>query len=125
MGGDVRLSGTGRLRGRGLSEVNVSLSGHDMAVRYPAGLRSRLDADLSLTGGPKTFSLTGTVRVPRALYDLDVALQESVRTVAPAAASPALRAIGLDIHVVIAEPVLIRNNLAATSCGGITTPDGL
>jgi translocation and assembly module TamA len=117
-GGDVRLSGRGRLRGRALSDVSVSISGHDMALRYPAGLRSRLDADLSLTGGTGGARLAGKVRVSRALYDLDVALQESVRSVIAPEPSPVLRAIGLNIDVDIAEPVLIRNNLASLDVTG-------
>ena len=117
-GGDVRLSGGARLEGLALAEVAVNITGRDMALRYPAGLRSRVEADLSLTGRSGALQLGGRARVLRGLYDLYVALKQSVKVVAEAAPSAALRAIGLDVRVDLDTPILVRNKLAALEIGG-------
>jgi outer membrane protein insertion porin family len=119
-GGDVRMSGSGQLRGAALSTVSIAITGRNMALRYPAGLRSRIDADLSLRGGSGAFVLAGSVNVPRAVYDLDVALRDGV-SAASTEPSPALRAIGLDIRVDIPNPVMVRNNLADLGITGSLT----
>ncbi len=117
-GGGVSLSGGARLEGLAVADVAVDITGRDMALRYPAGLRSRVEADLSLKGRTGALQLAGQVRVLRGLYDLDVALQQTVKVVAQAAPSPTLRAIGLDVKVSLDSPVMVRNKLAVLELGG-------
>ncbi len=118
-GGEVTASGQGTLKGATLEELQVEIRGRDLALRYPAGLRSRLDADLVLERQGQGFLLAGDVKLLRGLYDLDVAIQETVKapTVKPQP-SPLLRSVSLDLRVVLESPVLIRNKLANLDIDG-------
>jgi len=118
-GGELKLAGTARLQGKALSDVDLKLSGRDVGLRYPEGLRTRLDLDLTLSGEPGALRLGGLVKAQRGLYDLDLALEESLlaKAVEPEE-SPLLRSIGLDLRVETVEPVQVRNNLARLEASG-------
>src|SRR6185295_17985427 len=91
----------------------------DMALRYPTGMRSRLDADLVFAGRTGAYSLTGTVTAQRGLYDLDVALGESLTAAAVVPEeSPFMRSVALDLRVQTAAPVQVRNNLTQLQARG-------
>lgn len=118
-GGNVTASGEARLRAASLETARIEIEGRDLNLRYPVGLKSRLDADLALVGSPEGLVLRGDVRVQRGLYDLDLALGDAVKApVVEPGASPMLRAIGLDVRVVLVNPVLIRNRLATLDVSG-------
>lgn len=117
-GGVVRVTGGAHLEGLAVAEVALDITGRDMALRHPTGLRSRVEADLSLKGRSGALQLGGQVRVLRGLYDLDVALQQSVKVVTQPAPSPAMRAIGLDLRVSLDSPIMVRNKLAVIELGG-------
>jgi outer membrane protein assembly factor BamA/autotransporter translocation and assembly factor TamB len=118
-GGTVSLSGGMALAGTAASDVSLVITGRDIALRYPEGLRSRLNADLTLAGKPGSFTLGGEVHVVRGLFDLDVALSSSLTApVVKPTESPLLRSIALDIAVAIDNPVLVRNNLASVEAEG-------
>lgn len=118
-GGPVTISGSASLSGKTLADVRVALAGRDMALRYPPGLKSRLGSDLTLTGRSGAFLLSGKVEAVRGLYDLDVAVEETLLapTVAPVE-SPLLRSFGLAIDVEIVNPVRVHNNLADLRASG-------
>jgi outer membrane protein assembly complex protein YaeT len=118
-GGALSLSGKATLSADFVPDVDLQLSGKGVALRYPEGLRSRLDADLGLKGKPGKLALTGDVRAQRGRYDLDVALEQSLlgATAVPEP-SPLLRSIALDLRVETVHPVLIRNNLAQLDATG-------
>ncbi len=112
-GGDVTISGRAALESGGLADAAFRIEGREIALRYPPGLKTRANADVSLTGRTGAFVLGGTVTVLSGLYDLDVALEANLS--APAATpvdSPLLRSIALDLRVDVANPVAVRNNLA-------------
>jgi outer membrane protein assembly factor BamA/autotransporter translocation and assembly factor TamB len=118
-GGTLTASGGGRLAAGRLSDLRIEVRGRDMALRYPVGLRSRLEADLVLEQRAAGYQLSGDVRALRGLYDLDLAIEQTVRApVVEAAPSPLLRSIGLDIRVALESPVLIRNKLASVDVEG-------
>jgi outer membrane protein insertion porin family len=118
-GGTLGASGTALLGGAGVNDARFALTGRGLALRYPEGMRSRLEADLTFTGRTGDFLLAGTVKALRGLYDLDTALAESLTAPAPATTpSPFMRSIGLDLRVVTEGPVLVRNNLARLQAGG-------
>jgi outer membrane protein insertion porin family len=121
-GGTVTLSGSAQVAGATLTDVRLDLAGRDIALRYPLDFRSRLRADLSLTGRPEALLLTGDVVMERGLYDKDIHLEEQFLgpSVPPAEpqASPLLQAIALDIQASTENPVLVRNNLAELEATG-------
>ncbi len=118
-GGDVTVSGEAKLKGATIEDARIEIQGCNLNLRYPVGLKSRMDADLALTGTQAGFVLRGDVRAQRALYDLDLALGDAVTApVVEPQPSPMLRAIGLDVQVVLENPVLIRNRLATLDVAG-------
>lgn len=124
-GGTLTISGIAAIEGARLSDVRIDLRGRDMAIRHPEGLRSRLDADLSLTGRPGALLLSGSIQVLRGLYDLDIAFEENLWAAAPKPVeSPFLRSVGLDVRVETRSPVLVRNNLAQLQAAGNLTVRG-
>jgi outer membrane protein assembly factor BamA/autotransporter translocation and assembly factor TamB len=121
-GGPISLSGTAALKGASLTDVDVALQGKEIALRYPPGLKSRVSADVSLKGRSGDLLLSGSVQTLGGLYDLDLALDASMR--APAARpveSAVLRGIKLDLTVEIANPIAVRNSQADLRTKGSLT----
>jgi outer membrane protein insertion porin family len=124
-GGSVELGGEALVSGTSVSDVQLVLTGRGLALRYPPGLRSRLDADLVLTGRPGAFTLDGDVEVQRGLYEIDVALEEALKApVVAASESERLRSVGLDIRVRLPRPILVRSSLGEVEATGRITVHG-
>jgi translocation and assembly module TamA len=117
-GGDLVLEGEARLAG-GLADARFTLAGREVTLQYPPGLRSRIDADLTFTGGPGSFLLAGDVKAQRALYDLDVVLEQGLSAPPVVATGPtALRRVALDLRVTTVNPVQVRNNITELQATG-------
>lgn len=124
-GGEVRLDGVAVLEGVALDAAHLEAHGKSMSIQYPEGFKSRVDADLVLAGARDALELTGSVRIQRGLYDVDIALQESLfAEVVEPEESPLLRSIGLDVNVEVDNPILVRNNLARLEARGRLTARG-
>lgn len=67
-GGSVRFGGRIGLASYQLSEFDVTAVGEDMNLRYPAGMRSVVDASLALQGPATAPLVTGTVNVKSASW---------------------------------------------------------
>ena len=67
-GGDVQFGGRIGLEGYAPGRLDVTMSGRDMRLRFPEGMRSLVDADLSLTGTVDAPTLGGNVLVRSAVY---------------------------------------------------------
>ncbi len=65
-GGQVRFGGRVGMAGYQLSEFDITATGQDMALRYPEGMRSLVDAELALQGPATAPIVTGTVNVKSA-----------------------------------------------------------
>lgn len=115
-GGTLTAEGGARLERAGLRDVALRLNARDVGLRYPVGLRSRLDADLRLSGRSGALLLAGQVRAPRAFYDLDAVAEHSLfgRTVL-SQPSPLLRAVALDLDVQLVAPARARSRNALAS----------
>ncbi|HLA77348.1 MAG TPA: translocation/assembly module TamB domain-containing protein [Vicinamibacteria bacterium] len=114
-GGSVEMEGQATYPGGRPGSFDLKASGRGMSLRYPDGLRSRVDAELRLFGDQARQWLTGRVDVREAVwtrrYDLASELLAESR---PREESASL-AGGLrnDIKVVAPGTVRIDNNLAA------------
>jgi outer membrane protein assembly factor BamA len=118
-GGALTLSGSAELEGTTLGAIDFALSGKELALRYPVGLRTRADAELRLSGRPGALQLGGKLVASSGRYDLDLVIKESLRTPAvKSASSPLLRSVALDLGIEIASPIVVRNNLADVRVGG-------
>ncbi len=113
-GGPVEASGEAAYERGRLRSFDVRARGHGLALRYPEGLRSQVDADLRLFGDADNQWLTGRVDVRQAVWTrrYDVAselLAESRPTPTGSASGGSLR---LDIKVSAPGTVRVDNNLA-------------
>ena len=113
-GGRLLFGGRVGLRGYGLGEFNISAQGTGMSLRYPAGIRSTADADLTLTGSAAAPTLGGTVFVREAIW-LDVFESGTSVLAFPLAAAedePAARAESLPLafDLRILAPSTLRIN---------------
>jgi hypothetical protein len=116
--GDVRFGGRidkdGYLPGR----LNVTMTGTDMQLRFPEGMRQSLvDATLSLQGTMEDATLSGLVNVKDAVYTqafdtsgglLDLGDDNAAAAAGPAAASAV--PIRYDIRIVAPGTLQVRNN---------------
>jgi hypothetical protein len=90
--GDARFGGRIGLTGLWPSLLDLTFSGEDMEIRYPAGFRSVIDADLSLRGALEAPTLSGTVLVKRGelrrTVDIGAGLVELAGSAAAASSGP-------------------------------------
>ncbi len=114
-GGTVTLTGQAAYgRGRPAS-FDLRVAGHRMALRYPEGLRSVVDADLRIFGDASSQWMTGGIDVRQAVwtrrYDLASELLASAPTTASDASSPE-GGLRFDVKVRIPGTLTVDNNLA-------------
>ncbi len=67
-GGPIQFGGRIGLEGYLPGELNVVVSGQDMHLRYPEGIQSIVDADLTLRGNVKAPVIGGVVNVQSAVW---------------------------------------------------------
>ena len=116
-GGRLTLEGQAAYPGGKLTSYDIRPTGRGLALRYPEGLRSLIDAQLRLFGDAGKQWITGTVDVRQALYTkrYDVASELlGARRVLPAPDAASLEeGVQLDLRVRAPGTVRIDNNLAA------------
>jgi hypothetical protein len=107
-GGPVQFGGRIGLEGYLPGELNVLITGQDMHLRYPEGIQSVVDVDLSLRGNVKAPVVGGTVNVQSAVWTRRLDAPGSiVDLVARTSAASEAAAAGTDV----AAPVPIRFDL--------------
>jgi hypothetical protein len=67
-GGTVKFEGRLGLKGFQIGDVDLTATGEQMRLNYPAGFRSNVDATLTLRGNPLGLILGGTVKINDGLY---------------------------------------------------------
>jgi len=67
-GGSVAFGGTIGIEGYQLGRIDVTMTGEQMRLRFPEGVRSLADAQLALRGTTSAATLSGTVDVREAVY---------------------------------------------------------
>ena len=122
-GGRVQFGGRIAFDGYVPSALDVTARGADMHLRVPEGVRSVVDADLSLRGTFKAPVLGGTVTVKSALWNRRVDTPGSIfdlasRRSAPAASgpgpadAPATVPLRFDLQLLMPSTLRVENNLA-------------
>jgi autotransporter translocation and assembly factor TamB len=123
-GGRIQFGGRVGLDGYLPGELNITARGEGVQLRVPEGVRSVVDADLSVRGNVKAPTLGGTVTVRSAmwnrridptagLFDFNSAASNSASETGAAAAVP----IRFDLEVNAPATVRIENNLARLVVG--------
>jgi outer membrane protein assembly factor BamA/autotransporter translocation and assembly factor TamB len=126
------LTGSGEAHyGPGVSpsaRLDATMTG--IGLEFPEGLRSELNADLSLAvarqGEQTSGAVTGTVTVVRSAYreplavaaGLLTALRTEQAAVAPAEPDAFASRLALDVRLVTDSDVIVDNNLARVQLGG-------
>jgi autotransporter translocation and assembly factor TamB len=122
-GGMVQFGGRIAFEGYEPGELDVTVRGGDVQLRYPTGVRSVIDADLALRGNYQAPTLTGTVTVKSAVYSRRIDESDLLELVArragdsgAEAGSPAPVAtavpLKLDVEIMVPSTFRIDNNLA-------------
>ena len=115
-GGDVKFGGRvdkdGYLPGR----FDVTMNGRDMRLRFPEGMRSLVDADLTLQGTRESAVISGLVAVKDAVYTQSFNATASLfdfgegQSLAPAAAaSTESLPVRLDIRINAPSTLQVEN----------------
>jgi autotransporter translocation and assembly factor TamB len=123
-GGRVQFGGRAAFEGYLPGELNVTMRGEGMQLRYPEGVRSTVDADLLVRGNVKAPTVGGSILVKHALWNrrLDPGtglLDLGGKDPAPAAsaAAPPAVPLRLDIQVLVPSTLRIDNNMAKLVAG--------
>jgi len=125
-GGPVELEGQAAYGGGRLTSFDVQASGRSIALRYPEGLRSVLDADLRLFGDESQQWLTGKVDVRDAVWTrrYDVA-SELLASASPASGQANLAGgVRYDVKVEAPGTLRIDNNLTTLQARAELTLQG-
>lgn len=118
-GGDLFAAGSVNLKGLTVADFRLTIQARHVAVRYPQDMRLVVDADLVATGAPGSGQvLRGEVTLLRGTYskDFDVTLASLLERSRPsgavAAREPWKEETTLEVRIVSAAALEVRNNLA-------------
>ncbi len=121
--GTVQFGGRLGLRGLALTDYDVTLTGLDLRLRYPEGMRSLVDASLALQGPADASVLSGSVLVRSAVYTPPFdgtnlfgggsgAAAPAAPTVAGAVAGEGPAGLRYDLRLIAPSTLRIENDLA-------------
>jgi autotransporter translocation and assembly factor TamB len=118
-GGDLFAAGSINLKGLSVTDFRLTIQARHVAVRYPEDMRLVVDADLVATGAPGSGQvIRGEVTLLRGTYskDFDVTLASLLERSRPsgavAAREPWKEETSLEVRIVSAAALEVRNNLA-------------
>lgn len=120
-GGRVQFGGRIGFDGYTPGELNVTARGEDMNLRVPEGIRSLVDADLSVTGNYAAPTLGGTVTVKSAIWNRRIDTPGSIFDLASRRSASAGDAgpepvptfpLKFDIQLHVPSTLRVENNLA-------------
>jgi len=119
--GEAFVAGTFRLAGAGIKDFRLTAQGRRISVRTVPALRLTVDADLVATGNEAGNQLRGEITLLRGTYskDVEVTLSDLLERGRPAGAlaarEPWKERTTLDLRIVSAAALEVRNNLARLS----------
>ena len=124
-GGSLAVDGELGYAGWSVTDGSLSIAGRGLAMNVPDGLRSEVDADLTLSLSEDSTALDGSVTVLRGGFrdplSLTTGLLAALRTptvTARVEGEPsALDALTLDARLTTAEDILVANNYADLELG--------
>ena len=118
--GQVAFDGRIGLEGYTPADLALTATGRNMRLRYPEGVRSEVDADLSLTGRVAAPVLAGTVTVQNAIWTTKFDTSGNLfdfwggggggPIVAASSSSSTMPPVRLDVRVIAPGTLRIENN---------------
>ncbi len=117
-GGPVQFGGSIGIDGYRLGQIDVTMKGEQMRLRFPEGMRSLADADLTLRGTTAGATLSGQVLVRDAVYSSPINTGSglldftSAATTALAGTAESTTSLPLryDIQIDAPSTLQVRNN---------------
>ena len=118
--GPVQFGGRIGFDGYLPGELNVTVRGRDMHLRYPEGIRSTVDADLSVRGNFRAPTLGGLVTVKNAVWTrridtpgniFDLVAQSTGGGAAAAAAPTPVVPLRFDVQIAVPSTLQVNTNL--------------
>ena len=95
---------------------NLTAHGKDIRLRYPPGISSSGDANLTLAGTPKNALLSGEITVTRfglnPRFDFASYLAQTKQPQTPVKADSPLNGLRMDVHVVSTPELQVQTSLA-------------
>src|SRR5262249_38306543 len=95
---------------------NLTARGKDIRLRYPPGISSSGDANLTLAGTPKSALLSGEITVTRLglnpRFDFASYLARTKMPQTPVKADSPLNGLRMDVHVVSTPELQVETSLA-------------
>jgi hypothetical protein len=119
-GGPVRFGGRIDIEAYQPTRIDVTMMGEGMRLRFPEGMRSLVDADLTVQGPVESPTIAGTVQVRNALYTGQFATEGGLFNLATPTAdagggggslTPSV-APRYDVRIVAPSTIEIRNSTA-------------
>jgi translocation and assembly module TamB len=117
-GGPVAFGGTIGIDGYQLGRIDVTMTGEQMRLRFPEGVRSVADAQLAVRGTPAAATLSGTVDVREAVYTRPFNLGNNFVELGAAAAavggtgsSQTTLPLRYDVQINAPSTLQVRNNV--------------
>ena len=113
-GGAVTFGGRIDKEGYRVGRLDVTMSGRDMRLRFPEGMRSLVDADLTLQGTAESSVLSGLVTVKDAVYREAFTTTGSIfdfsqdQSLAPVATTPTTESLPVRLDVRINAPSTLQ-----------------
>jgi hypothetical protein len=127
-GGQLTIEGQAAYPNGKLTSYDIRPTGRGLALRYPEGLRSLVDAQLRLFGDASRHWITGQVDVRQALYtrryDVASELLGGRRALPSPPASSLEEGARLDLRVRVPGTLRIDNNLATLTARAELTVQG-
>jgi hypothetical protein len=119
-GGNVTFGGRIGLQGFTVGDISLTALGERMAVRYPDGFRSIIDADLGLQGTLGSLLLNGNVIVHDGVWSKRIETNPELfnltgtgsTAIAGAAQAPTIP-LRFDVGIAAASTLRVENNLAS------------
>jgi len=115
-GGAVRFGGRIGIEGYRPGRLDVTMNGQNMRLRYPEGMRSVVDANLTLLGTVEAATLSGMVNVRSAIYTRRFDTGGGLIDLTGNASAPAPASIQTtvplryDVHLNIPGTLRVENN---------------
>jgi len=115
-GGKIDATGFATLTG-GLLAFRLETHAHEVRIRYPEGISSLSDANLTLAGTSQRSEVSGNVTIHRVVINpksdaADILARMAQPTRTPAAATGLVDNMNLDIQLETAPDVAFQSNLA-------------
>lgn len=121
-GGALALDGSVEFASMALSGGALNIQAQGVALEFPKGLRSELDALVTFRPDPRGPSLTGDVRIVQSAYAETITIaalarQAALPMVTPAIERPYLDRLALNLSLTTTDDVQVDNNYGRLSAG--------